>query len=150
MPTPPRPPPRPALPPPESAPITQRTGSIFDLPRAGNAEPPPKGPEPLAELDAGTRALLSDAIAKAVAAELGNVRVSSVPPSAPRSSLRVAAASTSKVGKWGTMAIGALAVAGQVIVWFGKPEYAGPIAQALKLIASLITSAAGGGAPSAE
>ena len=144
---PPRPPPRPT--PAGDGPPTQRTGSssLFDLPRTVEPEPAPAPAAP-AELDAGTRQLLTDAIAKAVAAELGNVRVSSAPP--PRSSLRVAAAGTGKLGKWGTMAIGGLAVFGQVIVWFGKPEYAGPIAQALKIIGSMISAAAGGGPPSVE
>lgn len=68
--------------------------------------------------------------------------------------MRVAAAVGGKVGgklgKWGTMAIGALAVVGQVIVWFGKPEYASPIAQALKLIAAAIAAAAGGGPPTGD
>lgn len=97
-----------------------------------------------AELDDATQRALSLAISKAIASELGRVRVSSVPPSAPRSSLRVAAAGTGKAGKVITMIVGALAVAGQLIVWVGSPEHAGPIAQALKLIAQVIAAAAGG------
>lgn len=102
-----------------------------------------------AELDQGTRKLLADAIARAFTAELGRVRISSIAPPAPRSSIRAAAKGTAKVGKWGSMILGALAVVGQVIVWTMKPEYAGPIAQAVKLIASVVASIAGG-APSGD
>ena len=115
--------------------------------------PPAADPEP-AELDTATRELLANAIARAITAQLGRVRISSIPPKPPseppRSSIRVAAKGTGKLGKWGTMAVGGLAIAGQIIVWFGKPEYASPIAQALKIIASMLVSIAGGGAPSGD
>ncbi len=82
------------------------------------------------------------------------MRISSVappPPSEPeppRSSIRVAARYTGKLGKWGVFASGALSIAGSAIVWIMRPEYAAPLAQALKLIAQVIVAAAGGGAPS--
>lgn len=137
MPKPP-PPPRPPRPAPAIDPL-------FELPH----------PEP-AELDEATKRRLADAISKAIAAELGAVRVSSVPPPSdpPRSSMRVAASvgakAGGKVGKVGTMIIGGLALAGQILVWFGKPEYASPIGQALKIIAAAIQAAAGGGPPTVE
>jgi hypothetical protein len=68
--------------------------------------------------------------------------------------MRVAADVGGKVGKWGikwgVLASGALALVGQVIVWTTRPEYAAPLGQALKLIAGLITAAAGGGPPSGD
>lgn len=124
--------------------------------------PPAPGELPAAlpaELDESTRNRINSAIARAIAAELGNVRISSVPPESaetppPRSSMRVAADVGGKVGKWGikwgVLASGALALVGQVIVWTTRPEYAAPLGQALKLIAGLITAAAGGGPPSGE
>jgi hypothetical protein len=123
--------------------------------------PPAPGELPAvlpAELDESTRNRVAVAIAKAIAAELGNVRISSVPPEsddpAPRSSMRVAADVGGKVGKWGikwgVLASGALALVGQVIVWTMRPEYAAPLAQALKLIGGLIVAAAGGGPPSGD
>jgi hypothetical protein len=150
------------LPPPRPPRRADLSASLVAAPPSGARSPAadPLTPPP-AELDGATRDLLSKAIARAVAESLGHVRISSVPPGPletepepPRSSMRVAAAVGGKVGgkvgKWGTMAIGALAVVGQVIVWFGKPEYASPIAQALKLIASAIAAAAGGGPPTGD
>jgi hypothetical protein len=119
-------------------------------PETLEVSPPASNEGELVELDEGARALLSDTISRAVASELGNVRISSIPPTAPRSSIRVAADVTGKVSKWVTMTVGALALIGQVIVWVAKPEYAAPLAQALKLIASVITSLAGGGAPAGD
>jgi hypothetical protein len=114
----------------------------------------------LVELDEGARVQLADAIARAISAELGRVRISSVappPPSElepPRSSIRVAANVGGKVGKWsikwGVLGSGALALVGQVIVWTMKPEYAAPLGQAVKLIASVIVAAVGGGPPSGD
>lgn len=75
---------------------------------------------------------------------------STVPPgpmSEPRPSLPVRAAQSTFaggkwLGKWGVLVSGGLALAGQfVALW--KPEYAGPIIQALRLLASL------GGGPGA-
>jgi hypothetical protein len=115
-------------------------------------------PVALAELDAGTRELIGKAIARAITAELGRVRVSSIapgPPSEPpRSSMRAAADVAGKVGKsgikWGVLASGALSLTGSAIVWIMRPEYAAPLAQAAKLIASVILAAFGGGAPAAN
>ena len=78
------------------------------------------------------------------------IRSGSQPPPAlatpaPSSSMRAAAKTGGKLGKWGTLALGVLAFVGQVIVWIAKPEYAGPIVQAIKVIASLA-----GGAPSVD
>lgn len=117
-------------------------------------------------LDSDTRELISDTIARAIAAELARGRVQIAPvapalpssPEPPRSSLRVAARSSlraaakgaGQVGKWGVFASGALSLLGSIIVWWVRPEYAAPMAQALKLIAALILSAAGGGAPAQE
>lgn len=106
------------------------------------------------ELDEPVRSQLSEAIAKAVAGTLGHVRISSVPPSAPRSSMRVAADAAivgGKVGlkglKWGAIVSGALSFSASLIVWTMRPEYAAPLAQALKLLAQVIAMAAGGGPP---
>jgi len=114
-------------------------------------------PKPPAELDAATRGRLANVIARALTAELGSVRISSIPPSEaepPRSSMRVAAAETGRVGKWlgrwGLTSAGALGALGEVIVLTLKPEYAGPLSQAAKLIASVIIAAiaaAGGNSP---
>jgi hypothetical protein len=113
--------------------------------------------KPPAELDAATRELLANAIARVITAKLGSVRISSIPPSEtepPRSSMRVAAAETGRVGKWlgrwGLTSAGAVAGLGQIIVWTMKPEYAGPLSQAAKLIFSVIIAAmaaAGGNSP---
>lgn len=109
--------------------------------------------------------MLSDAIARAVAESLGHVRISSVPPgraegepeppsSRIRTSLQVAARVGGKVvgkgSKWTTLAVGALAVVGQVIVWFGRPEYASPIVQAIKIIVQAIVASYGGGPPTSD
>jgi hypothetical protein len=120
--------------------------------------PPARASVPLpAELDEATRSRVAEAIARAIAAELGSVRISSVPPPSsepPRSSMRVAADVGGKVGKWGikwgVLGSGALALAGQVIVWTMKPEYAAPLGQALKLIGAAILAAMGNGPPSGD
>lgn len=114
-----------------------------------------RSPAPPAELDLDTRGRLADAISRAITAELGRVRISSVPPGAPepeppRSSMRVAARYIGKGGKWSMWATGALSIATSVIVWTMRPEYAAPLGQALKLIAAVILAAAGGGAPAAD
>lgn len=141
--------------PPRPAPLPRG----FDLPviKTGSTMPPAPGELPAAlpaELDESTRNRVAAAIAKAIAAELGNVRISSVPPPSsepepPRSSMRVAADVGGKVGKWGikwgVLGSGAVALVGQVIVWTMKPEYAAPLAQAFKLIGAAIAAAAGGG-----
>lgn len=97
---------------------------------------------PLAELDAGTRARLADIIARAVTAELGQVRISSVPPAAeseppPRSSMRVAAdvgkAAAVKVGVPGLIGTGAITLLGGLVALW-RPEYLVPI---LKLLAAI-------------
>lgn len=124
--------------------------------------PLPRAPA-LAELDERTRQLLGEAFARVVAEQLGHVRISSVPPESgddddetkaeaepPRSSMRVAAAGVGKVGKWGVIASGALSLTGTAIALLFRPEYAAPLAQALKLIAYAIALAAGGGAPPVE
>lgn len=115
-------------------------------PRAASPAAPVAAPVELAEIDESTRTLLADAIAQAVTAQLGRVRISTAPPpvSAPRSSIRAAAKGGGKLGKWGTMTVGGLALVGQVIVWSAKPEYAGPIVQAIKLIVGVIMSLTGG------
>lgn len=130
-------------------------------PKAGAApptsEPPP--PPPPAELDQGARELLADVIARAIATQLGHVRISSIPPKPsepdPRSnSIRVAARYTGKGIKWGVFGgvfgSGALSLLGSAIVWVMRPEYAAPLGQALKLIAGVILAAAGGGSPAPE
>jgi hypothetical protein len=120
-------------------------------PPANDTEPSPAMPAP-AELDEATRKRVAAAIARAITAELGTVRISSVPPESgepPRSSMRAAARGAGKVGKWGVLASGALSLIGTLIAWW-RPEYAGPIAQAFKLIAAAILAAAGGGAPAAD
>ncbi len=68
--------------------------------------------------------------------------------------MRVAAQETGRVGKWlgrwGLTWAGAVAGLGQIIVWTMKPEYAGPLSQAAKLIVSVIIAAmaaAGAGSP---
>jgi hypothetical protein len=127
--------------------------------------PLPRAPA-LAELDERTRQLLGEAFARVVAEQLGHVRISSVPPESgdddetkaeakaeaepPRSSMRVAAAGVGKVGKWGVIASGALSLTGTAIALLFRPEYAAPLAQALKLIAYVIAQAAGSGAPPVE
>lgn len=115
----------------------------------------------LAELDAPTQRLLADAIAKAVAEQLGRVRISSVPPpgepapsseppsSRIRTSIRAGAKATGKVGKWSVFASGVLSLTGTLIAVLFKPEYAAPLGQAVKLIAQVVMSALGG-APSTE
>jgi hypothetical protein len=106
----------------------------------------PAEPAELAQLDRGTQLLLSEAIAQAVAAQLGRVRISSVPP--PKSSMRAAADVGGKLGKWGVLASGGLSLLGSAIaIW--RPEYAAPLSQALKLIAALLT-AWGGGTPAGD
>lgn len=144
-----------AIPRPRLKPITPGS-TVYGLDRD---EPPPLipkdeavSPPPPAELDADVRLRLADAIARTITAELGTVRISSVPPKPPdteppRSSMRAAARGAGKAGKWTVYASGALALLGQVIVWTMKPEYAAPLAQAAKLIAAAIVAAAGGGAP---
>lgn len=78
------------------------------------------------------------------------IRISRVPrpaslspiPTEPRPSMAVKAAKgTSKAGKVLMIGTGLLTVAGQVIS-FWRPEYTGPVTQALRLLASL-----GGGEP---
>lgn len=135
--------------------------------REAEVERAPIAPPPLdvpVELDAPTQRLLSDAIAKAIAEQLGSVRISSVPPPKPKSStpppsgirasMRAAADVGSKVvGKGGKVAIfgsGVLSLAASTIVWVAKPEYAAPLAQALTLLAKVILAAFGGGAPIPE
>lgn len=112
--------------------------------------PPPRAPA-TAELDVPTRNRVALAIARAIAAELGEVRISSVPPPsepAPRSSMRAAASGVGKVGKWSVFASGALSIVGTLIALCFRPEYAAPLAQALKLIAGVLAAMAGGGSPS--
>lgn len=106
---------------------------------------------PRLELDPIAADLISRAISAAISKEIQTVRASLVPPPGdkqhveqrpgtkpasepPRSSIRVAAKGASKLGKWGTMGVGALALVGQGIVWFARPEYAAPISQAFKLL----------------
>lgn len=140
---------------------TPPTGTAIPRPRPPKREPlpppvvkdvVPTAPLPPAELDIETRRRLADAIARVMAAELGSVRISSVPPPAdseppPRSSMRVAAKYTGKGIKWGAILSGAVSFAASMIVWVAKPEYAAPLAQALKLIAGVIIAAMGGGPP---
>lgn len=113
-------------------------------------------------LDPAVADALSKAISAAISLEMERVRTSLVPPggaerptpspaeatssAAARASIRVAAKATGKGTRYATMAVGVIAFVGQVIVWFTRPELAGPVAQALKLIAWLIT-AGGGHAP---
>jgi len=127
--------------------------------------PPPPLDIPV-ELDVPTQKLLSDAIAKAIAEQLGSVRISSVPPPKPKSesstpppsgiraSMRAAADVGSRVvGTGGKVAIfgsGVLSLAASTIVWIAKPEYAAPLAQALTLLAKVVLAAFGGGAPIPE
>lgn len=106
---------------------------------------------PRLELDPFAAELISKAISAAISSEMQRVRDSLAPPAAgkppsepPRSSIRVAAKGASKLGKWGTMGVGALALVGQVIVWFARPEYAAPISQAFKLLHLFL---GGGSAP---
>jgi hypothetical protein len=123
---------------------------------AGDTPPPPAR---RFELDPVAAELISRAITAAITVEMERVRTSLAPPSPskpppprsstpppPRSSIRVAAKGAGKLGQWGTMFVGALALVGQGIVWFARPEYAAPIGQALKLIFAL----AGFGEPAVD
>lgn len=104
---------------------------------------------PRLELDPFAAELISKAISAAISSEIQRVRASLAPPAGgkpasdrppsepPRSSMRVAARGAGKLGKWGTMGVGALALVGQIIVWFARPEYAAPISQAFKLLSLL-------------
>lgn len=124
------------------------------------ARPEPPAPAPLAELDPATRDMLTEAITRAVAESLGHVRISTLPPAGEpepepasskiRTSMQVARKALGKGSKWTTIAVGALAVVGQVIVWFGRPEYASPIVQAIKIIVQAIIAAYGGGPPTGD
>jgi hypothetical protein len=151
---------RPAAIAPPPAPLPRGFDVEVPVTVGGSTVPPAPRELPAAlpaELDERTRNRVAVAIAKAISAELGNVRISSVPPEsaepAPRSSMRVAADVGGKVGKWGikwgVLGSGAVALIGQVIVWTMKPEYAAPLAQALKIIGAAIAAAAGG-APSGD
>lgn len=151
-------PPRPDKPTPRAPTLIERVYTDplpFDaVNRTADTEPSP-APSAPAELDEDTRRKLADVIARAIAGQLGHVRISSIPPSAPepRSSIRVAAKYagkyTGKVGKLSVYVSGALSIIGTVIAWW-RPEFAAPLAQAAKLIAGVIVSAAGGGAPAPE
>lgn len=107
---------------------------------------------------------ISRVISSAISAEMERVRTSLAPPSTapttparagdgkpasepPRSSIRVAA---KKAPRWASYAVTFLAVAGQLIVWFGPrllPQHAGPLAQALKLIGWFLQSLGGTAGP---
>lgn len=77
------------------------------------------------------------ALAKVVAERHSLPAPESIPVDKPRPSLAVKAAKgTTHIGKGLMIAMGVLSVVGQVIaVW--KPAYAGPIIEALRLLASL-------------
>jgi hypothetical protein len=111
-----------------------------------------RGPaELLAELDAPTRARLERVISKAIAGELGRVRVSSAPPAPseepPRSSMRAAAhagkTAAVKVGVPGLLGAGALTLLGGLVALW-RPEYLIPIA---KLLLAIAAHYAGSAAP---
>lgn len=119
-----------------------------DVPVTG--PPPARLPAPIAQLDESTRNRVAAVIARALAAELGEVRISSVPPPSdapPRSSMRAAADGTLTVGKWSVFASGAISLLGTIIALCFRPEYAAPLGQALKLILSVILAATGGSTP---
>lgn len=128
--------------------ITRLSSSLPPPPRVPALAPQEPGAQP-AELDKGAQQLLTEAIAQAIAQQLGKVRISSVPPSsAPRSSIRAAGHVVGKAGKWSVLVSGALSLIGTAItIW--RPEYAAPLTQALKLIAA-IAAAWSGGAPAPE
>jgi hypothetical protein len=149
-----------ALPPrPEKRLAPAALPSELDVEVSSTMPPPARAPAPpLAELDEATRERINRIIARAIASELGSVRISSVPPPGddeveqdepPRSSMRVAARGAGKVGKYGVFASGVVSLIGSAIALW-RPEYAAPLGQALKLIAGVITALAGGGAPVAE
>ncbi len=117
----------------------------------------PEFVSPRLELDPLAAELISRAISAAISREMHVVRASLAPPPGdkpsgdkpasepPRSSIRVAAGGAGKLGKWGTMAVGAFALIGQCIVWFARPDMEAPIAQAFKLLYLLFGG--GGHAP---
>lgn len=128
-----------------------------DAARASDTQPSPAMPP--AELDEDTRQELTDAIARAITARLGHVRISSIPPSgpkseSPRSSIRVAAQHSGTVLKLGVLGTGAFSLLGSLIAWVLQPQYAAPLGQAGKLIAGVIVdailAAAGHAPPAAE
>jgi hypothetical protein len=90
------------------------------------APPPPEPEQPAAELDAPTQKLLADAIAKAVAGQLGRVRISSVPPEAPRSSIRAAADASTRATHIGLAVLGGASIAAEFVAehW---PHAVGPL-----------------------
>lgn len=113
----------------------------FDVEVPEPSLPPPAMP---AEADEGTRHRLIDAMLKAAAAELGQVRISSVPPEPsepepPRSSIRVAAKVGGKYALKGVTLTGAVTLIASVIALW-KPEYKMPLAQAFKLFGALFTT----------
>jgi hypothetical protein len=125
--------------PPRPDPVPQRSAAAAPPP----SEPPVDVELPGAELDAPTQRRVADAIAKAIAAELGRVKISSVPPpesEPPRSSMRVAAdvskAVGKKVGVPGLIGVGASTLVAVIVALF-RPEYAVPL---LKLLAALIAA----------
>lgn len=153
----------PAIPP--APPLPRRLG---DGPAV---EPPRESPVPATLGPFGLDPVFADAISRvistAISAEMERVRVSLAPaPSTapttpapaptgdgkpasepPRSSIRVAA---KKAPRWVSYAVTFLAVAGQLIVWFGPrllPQHAGPLAQALKLIGWFLQTLGGNAAP---
>lgn len=133
-------------------------------PAADPLSPPPTlGPFGLDPVFADA---ISRVISDAITAEMERVRISLAPPSTapttpapaptgdgkpasepPRSSIRVAA---KKAPRWVSYAVTFLAVAGQLIVWFGPrllPQHAGPLAQALKIIGWFLQSLGGTAGP---
>lgn len=127
------------------------------------AEPSSAGPEsPLGPfaLDPGFADAISRVISDAISAEMERVRVSLAPlPSTapatpalapkgdgkppsepPRSSIRIVA---KKAPRWTSYVVTFLAIAGQLIVWFGprmRDDLQGPLAQALELIGWLLST----------
>jgi hypothetical protein len=127
-------------------PIINRLSS--SLPPPPEAKEPGKAGTQPAELDRNTQQLLSEAIAQAVAAQLGRVRISTIPPdSAPRSSMRAVAHAGGWLGKWSVYVSGGVSLLGSLIaIW--KPEYAAPLSQSVKLILALVQAWVGSVPPS--
>jgi hypothetical protein len=138
----------------------QDTPAPTTLPGSGDAR---AGLGPF-QLDPDFADLISRAISSAISAEIDRVCASlapappttPVPPAVPgekapseppRSSIRVAA---NKAPRWTAYGITLLAVAGQLIVWFGPklfPHHVGPLVQALKLVGWFLQSLGGHVAP---